>query len=53
MTTPEEKVEAVWERMNESERFGARFALLPGWTQDFDLSKEEMSALMKKAVEPQ
>ena len=40
-------VDEIWERMNESERFGVRFGLFPSWVGD--LTHEEVVALMAKA----
>jgi len=40
-----DKVQQVWDRMNESERYGASFGLFPAWVGD-ELTDDEIVELM-------
>lgn len=43
-------VEQVWERANESERYGFSLGLFPSWVMDYDLAHEDTVTLMNKSV---
>jgi len=43
---PEDNVMAVWNRMNDSERFGMKFGMFPSWVQDYKLTHDELVKLM-------
>lgn len=42
------KVDQVWERANDSERFGFKMALFPVWVQEYELTHAETVELMKR-----
>lgn len=43
------RVEVVWDKMNESERFGLSFGLFPSWILKYKLNKEEKLELMDRS----
>lgn len=43
-----EKLNEIWERMNDSEKFGCQFALFPVWVSEYKLTTEETVELMKE-----
>jgi hypothetical protein len=45
------RVEEIWEKANENERYGFRFGLFPAWLQDWNLTREELAELIRKANE--
>lgn len=42
------KVDDIWERMNDSEKFGTPMGLLPSWVLEYELTHEETVELMSK-----
>jgi hypothetical protein len=50
MTEGNETIEAIWQRMDDNERFGVQFGLFPAWVEEYSLSREDHVALMLKAA---
>lgn len=44
------RVDEIWERMNDSERYGVPFGLFPAWVQEYELTHEETVELMGKTA---
>ena len=42
-----EKIKEIWEKMNDSEKYGCKFNLFPHWALGYNLTREENIELMK------
>lgn len=45
------KVDQIWNRMNDSERFGVQFGLFPSWIEEYNPTHEDHVALMERTKE--
>lgn len=45
----EDKIDVIWDRMNDSERFGCKFGLFPVWIEEYNLSNGELAQLMTRS----
>jgi hypothetical protein len=45
-----DKLATIWERMNESERYGVRLGLFPAWIEEYSPTHEDHVALMGMAA---
>ena len=45
----EKRLREIWDKMNDSEKFGCQFGLFPSWLLEYKLTTDETVELMKES----